>query len=318
MDLALIVLKQVFILIAYALAGVIAVKAKLIDASVSKSLSNILIYIISPFMIIDSLNREYDPTVTEGFLLAIAAGTLVIFLFILLGHFVFFRKEHPAVGVERYALAFSNCGFIGIPLISGIFGTEAIIYIVSSMVVFNVLIWLYGVWTLQKGSKLQWKKILINPGNISVAIGLLIYFCQIPIPPVAATIIDGIGCTNSFFSMFTIGVLCSSMQLKSVLTDRHILYVSLCRLVFAPLIAFFAIIFWIPAILPGEGVFVASVLAVVAVMPVALNLPMMCQICDRDDNVGYAGNVVAVSTILCVVTVPLMTTLLTSLLEMWN
>ncbi len=318
MDLALIVLKQVFILIAYASTGVIAVKGKLISASVSKSLSNVLIYVISPFMIIDSLNREYDPTVTKGFLWAIVAGTLVILLFILLGHLVFFRKEHPAVGVERYALAFSNCGFIGIPLISGIFGTEAIIYIVSSMVVFNVLIWIYGVWVLQKGSKLQWKKVFINPGNISVAIGLLIYFCQIPIPSVAATIINGIGSTNSFFSMFTIGVLCSSMQLKSVLLNRRILYVSLCRLVFAPLIAFFAIIFWIPVILPGEGVFVASVLAVVAIMPVALNLPMMCQICNRDDNVGYAGNVVAVSTFLCIVTVPLLTTLLTSVLEFWN
>ena len=318
MEFALLVLKQVFIMLCYALVGLVAAKTKLVRMDATKSMSNMLLYCVCPFMVINSLCIDYDSEVTKGFLWSLLLAAVSMAACILLSHFVFFRKDSKMAGAERYSMAFSNVGFIGIPLLSGIFGSESVIYIASSMVIFNVVVWVYGVMVLKKGQPISVKKIFLNPGTISVAIGLVIYFCRIQLPSAVASVVSGIGNTNSFLSMFIIGLLCSQLDYKKAFTDKRALYVCLCRLVVFPLLTFGLIFWWLPGVLPVNGIFITSIVAVISCMPIALNLPMMCQICGLDDEVvNYGSNLVALSTILCVVTVPIFTMLFTWCLNLW-
>ncbi|MDD6032327.1 MAG: AEC family transporter [Oscillospiraceae bacterium] len=314
MDMAWIVFRQVLILIVFVCMGIIGVKSGKITTDVSKNLSNILLYFVNPFLIIDSLSVDYDPDKTAGFLLALALGAAMHIVFIFGAHFVFLRKGEPdKLPAERYAVVLSNAGYIGIPLINGIFGKEAVFYLVAYIVCFNVFSWTYGMWVLQKDRRMNLKKMLINPGNIGCAIGLTIYFLRIPLPDMVKSVVSSTAGVNTFLSLFAIGILCAQLHVPQLLRDKRALYVSLCRLVFLPLISFALLIWWIPLVLPENGVMIASVLTAASLTPSAMALSFMCQISGRDPV--YGSSLVSVSTVLCVVTVPVLTTLLTALVR---
>lgn len=314
MDMALIVFRQVVILIIFVVMGIIGVKSGKITTDVSKNLSNILLYFVNPFLIIDSLSVEYDSQKTAGFLvcLAVSAGIHIVCIFG--AHFIFLRKGNPnRLPIERFAVVLSNAGYIGIPLISGIFGKEAVFYLVAYMVCYNIFSCTYGMWVLQKDRRMNLKKMLINPGNIGCAIGLTIYFLRIPIPGMVQTVVSSTANVNTFLSLFAIGIICAGLNIPDLLKNRRGLYVALCRLVFLPAIVFAMLIWWIPLVLPENGVLVASVLTTAALTPTAMALSFMCQISGRDPL--YGSNVLALSTVLCCVTVPVMTTILTAVLN---
>ncbi|MBR6791177.1 MAG: AEC family transporter [Oscillospiraceae bacterium] len=313
MDMALIVFKQVVILVILVMMGIIGVRSKKVDPGVFKTLSNILLYFVNPFLIIDSLSVEYDPQKTAGFLLSLAVSVGMHIVCILGAHFLFLRKGDPEkLPIERYAVVLSNAGYIGIPLINGIFGKEAVFYLVAYMVCFNIFSWTYGMWVLQKG-RMDLKKMLINPGNIGCAIGLTIYFLRIPLPGMVRTVISSTANVNTFLSLFAIGIICAGLNIPDLLKNRRGLYVALCRLVLLPVIVFAVLIWWIPMVLPENGMLVASVLTVAALTPTAMALSFMCQISGR--NPLYGSNLLALSTVLCCVTVPVMTTILTAVLN---
>lgn len=313
MDMALIVFKQVVILIILVMMGIIGVKSKKVDPGVFRTLSNILLYFVNPFLIIDSLSVEYDPQKTAGFLLSLAVSAGMHIVCILGAHFLFLRKGDPEkLPIERYAVVLSNAGYIGIPLINGIFGKEAVFYLVAYMVCFNIFSWTYGMWVLQKG-RMDLKKMLINPGNIGCAIGLTIYFLRIPLPGMVRTVVSSTANVNTFLSLFAIGIICAGLNIPDLLKNKRGLYVAICRLVLLPAIVFAVLIWWIPMVLPENGMLVASVLTVAALTPTAMALSFMCQISGRDPL--YGSNLLALSTVLCCVTVPVMTTILTAVLN---
>lgn len=315
MDMALIVFRQVVILIVFVVMGIIGVKSGKITTDVSKSLSNILLYFVNPFLIIDSLSVEYDSQKTAGFLVCLAVSAGIHIVCILGAHFIFLRKGDPnRLPVERFAVVLSNAGYIGIPLISGIFGKEAVFYLVAYMVCYNIFSWTYGMWVLQKDRRMNLKKMLINPGNIGCAIGLAIYFLQIPLPEMVTSVISSTADVNTFLSLFAIGILCAQLNLPDLLKNKRGLYVAACRLIFLPLIVFVLLIWWLPLVLPENGTLVASVLAVASMTPTAMGLSFMCQISGRDSV--YGSNLLALSTVLCCITVPVMATVLTSVLNL--
>jgi len=314
MNMALIVFKQVLILIIFVMMGIIGVKSGKVDPKVFKTLSNILLYFVNPFLIIDSLSVAYNPQKTAGFLLSLAISFGMHFVCMLGAHFIFLRKgDSEKLPIERYAVVLSNAGYIGIPLINGIFGKEAVFYLVAYMVSFNIVSWTYGMWVLQKDRKMDLKKMLINPGNIGCAIGLTVYFLQIPFPEMVRTVISSTANVNTFLSLFAIGIICAGLNVPDLLKNKRGLYVALCRLVFLPAIVFAVLIWWVPMVLPENGMLVASVLTVAALTPTAMALSFMCQISGRDPL--YGSNILALSTVLCCVTVPVMTTILTGVLN---
>lgn len=316
MDLLIIVLKQVAILIVFVAMGILAVKWGKISVDISKGLSNLLLYFISPFLIIDALNVPYDSAKTAGFLAALVFGAAIHLVFILACHLLLLRSggrfaDPDKIPVERYAAVFSNTGYIGIPLIQGIFGKEAVFYLVAYMIAFNIFSWTYGMWILQKETRLTLRQMLLNPGNAASAAGLLIYFLRVPVPEAISGMMSSIAGTNTFLSLFAVGIVCSQIDFRSLFQNGRALYVTLCRLVLLPLTAFGLLIWWIPHLLPQNGGMVAAVLTVASLTPCAMSLSFMSQISGRDPV--YGSNILALSTVLCVVTVPVLTTLLTNL-----
>ena len=186
--------------------GYILSKRKWLSNQGSMDLNKVLIYIISPCIIITSYYRPFDRdlfrTLLEGIILAtISHGLAICLAFLLL------RGRDDHIKIERFSLIFSNSGFMGIPLISALLGQEGVILASIYLMVFTLTQWTVGVLVLSGRSdiKTMIKKLLINPGVIAVIIGLTIFRLSITLPKPIHTTIEYLSYLNTPVAMIVVG-----------------------------------------------------------------------------------------------------------------
>ena len=138
MDSVRILVGQLIIMFLYMLVGWLLRKANLITESTSKALSNLLLYVILPCVILKSY-LQADKALWPELLVAIGLGALTLLIAIAIAHLMF-RKDP----IANFGAAFSNAGFMGIPLISALLGQTAVFYISGMVALLNILQWTYG------------------------------------------------------------------------------------------------------------------------------------------------------------------------------
>lgn len=277
--------------------GVVCAKVKLLSDGAVKALADLVLYIATPCVIIKSCIREFDPAMLWGFLTVVAVAAVNHALLILLARVVFREKEESRRRVLRCATVFSNAGYMAIPLQQAILGDVGVFYCAAYVIVFNVFLWTYGLAQMSGESRLSAKKILLNPGVIGVAVGLTLFVLPIPVP---ALIADGIGhlaALNTPIPMLIVGYYLAQTDLLGALRDgRGWLCIAL-RLVVAPLAALGGLL------LCGiRGDLLTSLMICIAT-PVATACTMFATRFDRDPRLSV--NLVSLSTLLSMVTLPL-------------
>ena len=99
-----------------------------------------------------------------GFLISFGAALGALLLSMLVSTLVFRRKS----AIRRFGAAFSNAGFIGIPLVQMTLGEDAVFYVASFVAILNILQWTYGVFIITGDrSQISLKKIITNPIAVS-------------------------------------------------------------------------------------------------------------------------------------------------------
>ena len=156
----ILVTKQLITMAIIGLGGFIFAKIFKVNESERKFLSKLLLYFIYPTMVLNSFNRDFDSQKLELLGIVVILSLIIHGLMIALGLLTSRQK------IDRLAIAFTNCGFIGIPLIRGVFGDEGIIFLMGYLAVFNVLVWTYGYHQLS--GTINLKKIITNPNIIAV------------------------------------------------------------------------------------------------------------------------------------------------------
>ena len=277
--------------------GAVCAKVKLLSDGAVKALADLVLYIATPCVIIKSCIREFDPAMLWGFLTVVAVAAVNHALLILLARVVFRDKEESRRRVLRCATVFSNAGYMAIPLQQAILGDVGVFYCAAYVIVFNVFLWTYGLAEMSGESRLSAKKILLNPGVIGVAVGLTLFVLPIPVP---ALIADGIGhlaALNTPIPMLIVGYYLAQTDLLGALRDgRGWLCIAL-RLVVAPLVALGGLL------LCGiRGDLLTSLMICIAT-PVATACTMFATRFDRDPRLSV--NLVSLSTLLSMVTLPL-------------
>lgn len=129
----------------------ICYKIKLVDQNGNRSLSNLLLMVVNPLLIITVYQgTEYDLDMVRGLLLAFAAAFLTHILGIVVSTALIRPSSGTDYSIERFNSMYSNCGFIGIPLINSVFGGNGVFYITAYMVAFNLFSWTHGVILMEK------------------------------------------------------------------------------------------------------------------------------------------------------------------------
>ena len=295
---------QIIVMFVLMMIGFIFYKIKFISDQGSKDIGKILLYLVIPIVIIRNFLMEFNAENVN----ALVSSTLIslVAMAVSVGvSYLFFGKKD---GVANFSAAFSNAGFIGIPLISATLGESAVVYISMMIVLINVLQWTYGVFTMTGDSSvMKPKKIITNPIVIAVLIGLVVFITQIPIPSIVDNVFDLCAGINTPLAMMVSGVYLAQSDLKAMFKKISIYKVSLVRLVVIPLITL--VVFMV---LPFGSTTIKMAIFIAAACPVGSNVAIFAQQYDTDYH--SAVEQVCMTTIFCLVTLVLMTTLASSLL----
>ena len=144
-------------------------------------------------------------------------STLVVNpILIMIGHFLLHEREGYDLSIEKFAVTYDNCGFIGVPLGYALFGNIGVIYATVFVAVFHIFCWTHGIMLLDKGG-FQLKK-LINPCLIAVIAGMAFFIFQIRLPESIDFAMSAIGDMNTPLAMLLSGAIMTQLNFKEVLT----------------------------------------------------------------------------------------------------
>lgn len=303
MDLAKISLTQVLILFILIFLGFLLTKIKLIDSNAKGTLSNLLVYLVVPAMIINSYIIEYDESLLKNllicFLISFIALMIGLVITLIVGHFYKTTDKR----ILKFALIFSNAAYMGFPLIEAMYGSIGLIYASSFVSVFNILMWTYGYYSVSKsgGFKSFLKSILKTPVIYALIIGLLIFFFQIKVPSVIQKPLSLLGNMNTPLSMIITGMIIANTNIKSSLNNVYLWLTILFRLIIIPIIILF-VLYFINKVYNIDST-VLQVVIVLQACPVASITSVFAVKFKYNENL--VASIVVCTTILSIITLPL-------------
>lgn len=290
------VMRQLSIMAIIGLGGFIYAKIVKVEENESKFLSKLLLYFINPFMIINSFNKEFDPEKFKQLLF------VVLLALIAHGVMVFLGMLSTKDKIDRLAVALTNCGFVGIPLVRGVFGDEGVFFLMGYLIIFNTMVWTYGYY--QVGGSVSIKKIITNPNIIAITFGLVIYVLPVSLPEIIMKPINMIGDLNTAVSMILIGILLANFKFSE--SKAYVFQITktlVLRLIVTGIlnIAVFFVIYKLFGNFPDIKLLIYVVL-IASLCPVATSIPGLACVFNKDAT--YASVLVSISSILCLFTLP--------------
>ena len=293
MELAVITAEKISVMFVMALIGMICYRIGLISGHTNEKLSDILLLLVSPLLIFTSYQQAFDPEKLNGLLTAFFMAVAITITSFLV------KKGRTDWEVERISSIYSNCGFMGIPLVSALFGADGVFYVTAYITVFNVLVWTHGV-ILMTG-KQDFKSFLTalrSPCIVAVVVGLFCYLARIRFPAVILEPLTAIADMNTPLAMLVAGVSIAGSDIRALLMKVQIYYVCAIRLLVIPV----AVLLVLKAFRLDDMVTTVVVLATSC--PTATTGTLFALKFHR--NSGYASEIFGLATASSIVTIPVM------------
>lgn len=293
------VLKQSVIMLILILTGVLCAKTKLISAETNKEMSKFVLQIVNPVVILMSYQIDYRPELMKNLLLTFLLSGVSFVIAITSVYILIRKKEGRKTEIERFSAIYSNCGFIGIPLVNALFGNEGVFYLTAYITVFNLLAWTHGVMLISGRRDLKSAvRSIFSPTVIAIFAGLITYFFRIKIPSVPAQALNLIASLNTPLAMIVSGVAISDANFSEIARNPRIFYVDAVKLIIIPLMLL--VVF---AFVPAEQK-VKMTVFVAASAPPATMCTLQCLRYGKDS--GYSSEIFATGTLISIITLPVL------------
>jgi len=283
-----------FILMAF---GIGARKSKILDEQSIKRLTDFVLVIVTPCLIVTSFQRPFDPAVLRGVGWAFVAAFFSHLAGIVLSYMLVRAHDERRRRALRFATVFSNAGFMGFPLEYALLGPEGVFYGSVYIVVFHLLCWTYGVWEIKGGFGGGLAKALVNPGLVGIALGLPFFLFSMKLPSFVAEPVKTVGDLNTSLSMVVVGFHLAGAKFAPAFRCGGAYVALLLRHIAVPS-ALVAVLM----LLPGLDPTVRLAAVIPAAAPIGASVAMF--------SVRYGGEaefptaLVAVSTVLSIITMP--------------
>lgn len=302
------VFTQVVILFILIFLGFILNKTKILSETSVKGMTDVVLYIVTPAAIINSFIREFSGDLLKNLGIGIIATFLAHITFILISLLLIRSKNVSRKKVLQFCIIFSNCGYMSLPLLQAVLGSEGVFYGATYIAVFQVVTWSYGVFLMGEGFKtVTIKKAILSPGVIGFTIALLIFVLEIPMPTILREPISYMASLNTPLPMIIIGYHLANSNVLSGLKDLNLLFAILLKLAILPLIVVSG--FYICGL---KGTMPIA-LTICASAPTAAISTMFASKFGRDTALSVSA--VSLSTLLSVISMPLIATLAEHLLK---
>jgi malate permease and related proteins len=299
LDNAAIVAGQVLILFLLMGVGYLIRKIRMLDDSSLRQVNNLLLVIITPCIIVFSFQKSFDPSLLSGILISLISAVATHVLGAAIAWLVF-RKTPPAQSkVLQFAVIFSNCSFMCIPLLYALLGNNGVMYGSIYIAIFNIGTWTYGV-VLMTGNRkdMNIRLALLNPGTVSLVIALPLYLLQLKLPEILLTVLGYLAAMNTPLAMIIIGAQLAMIPFLSMFRHKTVFAAASLRLLLVPVLMMLAL-----SLFHLERTVLLACL-IPAMAPVAASTTLFSTRYDQD--AALATKTVALSTLLSIVTMPLL------------
>lgn len=298
MENAEIILNQTLIMLILIIVGIICKKTKIITDDGNKELSKLVLTVVNPIVILMAYQTDYKPQLVKNLLIAFGLSILSYIILIVATYLLIPQKDGRETQIERFSAIYSNCGFMGIPLVNALFGSEGIFYLTAFLTVFNLVVWTHGIILISGERNLKnIVKVFYSPVIISIVLGIIMFFAQIRLPDIITDSLNFISNLNTPLAMIVSGVTIAETKILKLLKKPGIYYVSFLKLILLPLIliAVFSLF--------NVNEQIRITVLVAASAPAAAMCTLQC--IRYEKNSLYASEIFAASTILSVVTLPI-------------
>ena len=287
------------ILLCLMLVGVIIVKVRMVDEHSRTSLSDLVLNVFLPCNILTSfLGTDRSQLPTLGIMLVISLGILALsFLFSLV---LYKRVDPQQKKVLLYGTLISNASFLGISVVESVYGAEGLPYVAVYLVPLRIALLTFGI-AIYSGGIGNLKKMFLHPCLIATYIGLLAMIFGLTPPALVSRLIVSLGNCTTAVSMLVVGSILASVDPRKILT-KIVSYYTFIRLILIPLAVMgILLLFRLDPIVSGVSVIMAG-------MPAGATTSILADKYGADKEL--ASKIVFMSTLLSIVTAPVMAWLL--------
>lgn len=305
------IIRQTIIMLILIITGVICSKTGMISEKANKELSRFMLQVVNPVLIFMSYQTDLHRELVHNLLTAFGLSLLAFAVMIPAAYLLIPKKADRETEIERFSAIYSNCGFMGIPLVNAMFGMEGVFYLTAFITIFNLVVWTHGV-ILMTGERdlRQVVKVFYSPTIIAIFLGMVTFFLQIRLPDIPSAALNYIKELNTPMAMIVSGVTMAGTDVKKMIKKAGVYRTCAMKLLVLPLIVAVVVI------LSGADSVVSSTIIVAAAAPPAT----MCTLFSLryGKNSLYASEIFTAGTILSVFTLPIITIINEYLSKMRN
>ena len=232
-------------------------------------------------------------------------GVIIHIVLIVFSKLVYFKLPQGKKGIAKFVTLFANSGFMGYPVLKGIYGSTGVFYCSILGIVINLFMFSYGIMVLtEEGTGIfrQLKKIIFNPAIVATILGIIIFMSGIKIPNVIGLTINSVGSMTSPLSMIIVGVMLGETNIKTAFSGKLVYILTFIRLIVVPVILFFVLKFL------GAPNLTINIIVLLEALPVASNTAVLSFQYGGDNTLAVKS--IFVSTVFSIVTIPLISKLL--------
>lgn len=301
------VASNVLVMLFLMLIGFILTKKGILTDVGIKQITELTLRVAVPCLIINSYQRDFAPAMAKNLGIAILFSLGIHILYMLIVPLIFKKRPDKKDRISKFSVVYSNCGFMALPLIQSIYGDEGVFYAVAYVTVFNVLYWTQGIYLYTKDWKqLSVKKAIINPGVLGVIIGLTLFFAQITLPAPIGKTVSFMASVNTPLPMIILGTYLVNLNIKETLKNASLWAVTVLRLIILPVLTIFII-----KLFNMEQI-ISMPLVLASACPVAAVATLFAVRYNLDSE--YSTQAVSFTTLLSVITIPVIMMLATMVL----
>lgn len=278
-------------------------KRGIVGAEGRKNMIDLCLFVVLPFNVLGSFLREWDPKLLVTCSLVLLLSTGYNAISVLFSIILYRRNSDKRQKTLKYGTIVSNSGFLGNPVIEGIYGSSGLLYAALFMLPVRIVMWSYGVSVFLRGQEpvtekknSVWKKILTHPCIVAIYVGAIIMVSGVKLPtPVEDTILAISKC-NTPLSMMLVGMMLAEINPKGLIDKTMVFYASV-RLLMIP-----AVIYASTAYLPVDPV-LRGITVIMAGMPAPITTALLSAKYGGDEE--YATGMIFITTILSLITLPM-------------